>query len=171
MATKDGDGIQPAESDGPRHMSDADTNSIPDQDPIFQQFDRATLEAIYNQCTDLNILVAGVTGSGKSSLANAIVGSDGVAFAEGGNVGHCTEHVTPQPSKRMKKLRVWDSPGLLDGTNHDANYLREIECILNNFEAGDVVLFCIEAKPRFTLSSGNPDVQAEEEEEVWQQII
>ncbi len=121
--------------------------------PELEKIDEATIETIYEKCTDLNIIVAGVTGSGKSSLANAIVGAE--MFKEGTNLHRCTEHVAPRRSKNVHFLRVWDSPGLFDGTNQDKKYLKEIRCVLKKFQPGDLMVFCIEAKARFNKSGKN----------------
>ncbi len=124
--------------------------------PELEKIDEATIETIYEKCTDLNILVAGVTGSGKSSLANAIVGAE--IFTEGTNLHRCTEHVTPRRGKNVQFLRVWDTPGLFDGTNQDKKYLKEIHCVLKKFQPGDLMVFCIEAKPRFNKNSRELEV-------------
>ena len=121
------------------------------------KINQEVIHAIYRSTgSDLNILVAGVTGSGKSSLANAIVGSD--VFSEGGDLNACTEHVTHQKTEKLEVLRIWDSPGLLDGKNCDATYLKEIGCILNKFKPGDLILFCIRAQVRFRGDRSNEDI-------------
>ncbi len=127
--------------------------------PELENIDQSVIDNIYKHCTDLNILVAGITGSGKSSLANAIHGSDD-AFDEGNKLDHCTANVTPQKGKAMKQLRVWDSPGLLDGTNCDKKYLNEIETVLKKFEPGDLILFCIKTDARFPKGEINPNIKA-----------
>ncbi len=132
-----------------------------DEFPELSRIDQTVIDNIYDKCTDLNILVAGVTGSGKSSLANAIVGSEDLtAFKEGTNLTHCTEHVTPTKGKNVRFLRVWDSPGLLDGTNNDSRYLKEIGNVVKLFQPGDLVVFCIETKARFIIGTGNKDLEA-----------
>lgn len=137
-------------------MSDIDLQNDPDY-----QCDQNEIDEIYKNCEQFqfNIILAGITGAGKSSLANAIVGSDKKeAFREGACLDHCTNHVLNGKSERMKNLRVWDTPGLFDGTNRDTKYLNEMDCVLKEIKQGDVLVLCIETKARF--KKGNEDIQA-----------
>ncbi len=129
--------------------------------PISREVDKQLIDDIYEHCTDLNILLAGVSGSGKSSLANALVGLDQNVFEEGGNLDHCTENVTSRKgTKQSKNMKIWDTPGLLDEINSDEKYLNEIKKIVDTFEPGDLILFCIEVKSRFRNVKTNDDIQA-----------
>ena len=124
--------------------------------PELGNIDQSVIKSIYSHCTDLNILVVGTTGSGKSSILNALVGSE--VFKEGDTLDSCTEHIVPQKTESLNSLRVWDSPGLLDGKNCDSKYLKQIDSILEKFQPGDLILFCIRAEVRFTR--GNDDIKA-----------
>ena len=150
-APDDQPAIVEADIDAMRDMSEKEMLNTGQLDvKTFQELeniDQSVIKDIYNHCTDLHILVVGITGSGKSSLLNALVGSE--VFEEGDTLDSCTEHVSAQKTECLNVLRVWDSPGLLDGKNKDSQYLREIGIILEKFSPGDLILFCIKAEARF----------------------
>ncbi len=114
-----------------------------------------------SQKTDLNIVLVGVTGSGKSSLANALAGSeDGTAFKEKDTNKFCTEHAISKSSELHGRLRIWDSPGFLDGTNRDNQYLSEIKYVVKYFNVGDLMIFCLNANTVFKKCKESDDVKA-----------
>ena len=111
------------------------------------------MQTMHRNLRDVNILVTGLTGSGKSALVNALTGS-GDAAQEGAGVNRgCTLQVVGQTSDLQQQIniRVWDTPGLKDGTREDKKYLSEILCIWNRYRHKDLVIFCIEARPRYVL--------------------
>ena len=96
-------------------------------------------------CRQLNrktfsLLITGKTGTGKSSLVNALVGKPDAK--EGRDKVHCTEKVTPyQICIENVKIRVWDSPGLQDGgAGNDERYLAEMKSKIP--KQPDLVIFC-----------------------------
>ena len=150
-------------TDEMREMSEKYCITTGEVDPsLHPNIDQKVINDIYKKCqeTDLNILLAGVTGSGKSSLAIALSGEEGGKFQEGSTLKHCTSKVISEKSKTMKNLRVWDSPGLYDGENRNKKYLSEIECVVKNFYPGDLMIFCIKAETRFVNGRGNQNLQA-----------
>lgn len=96
----------------------------------------------------LQILVCGQTGIGKSSLVNSIlrrelckVGDPGKR-AEGGEFAPETTQVTASEGNLNGIIvTIWDSPGLQDGCNKDDVYLKEIYEKCSNV---DLVLYCVD---------------------------
>ena len=101
------------------------------------------LTEIKNQ--ELNIMLVGGTGAGKSSTINALFGE---------NVAVVGESVNPQTDKiekySLSKVTLWDTPGLGDSPQADERYSKQIIDMLNeNNSVGkrliDVVLVVIDA--------------------------
>ncbi len=101
------------------------------------------LTEIKNQ--ELNIMLVGGTGTGKSSTINALFGE---------NVAVVGESVNPQTDKiekySLSKVTLWDTPGLGDSPQADERYSKQIIDMLNeNNSVGkrliDVVLVVIDA--------------------------
>ena len=97
----------------------------------------------------LQILVCGQTGIGKSSLVNSIlgrelcgVGGPGSDRVEGEEFAPETTHVTSvEGNLNGIIVTVWDSPGLQDGRDKDDVYLQEINEKCSNV---DLVLYCMD---------------------------
>ncbi|OEE61375.1 GTPase family protein [Vibrio splendidus] len=72
--------------------------------------------------TELNILIMGATGAGKSSTINALFD---MAIAEVGT--SCEPHTQGISQYRLNNLILWDSPGLGDGVEEDEQHARLLE--------------------------------------------
>ena len=130
-------------------------------------------EAFQHSKSEVNIVVTGVTGSGKSTIINALCGAvpkesrstevaaDGAATetelpAKEGSTLHCeTDKVTSYVAQstsctedgvcgpgRKLIVRVWDSPGLEDGTNKGRVYVNELKATCG--DNIDMLLYCID---------------------------
>ena len=81
------------------------------------------LKRTWSSHGELKILVTGKTGQGKSSLINGILG--GKVVAEGAGASRCTTEVE-MFSKTIHgvPVKVFDSPGLQDGTANEEEYIQ-----------------------------------------------
>ena len=82
-------------------------------------------------CFELNIMITGRTGSGKTSLINGLVGKQVEEVRhrpEGHKLERGTSHVGVQEfSFNSMVVRIWDTPGFEDGTGEDGRYLDEMK--------------------------------------------
>ena len=93
----------------------------------------------------ISILVTGKTGVGKSRLVNALVGKP-VAI-EGQAKNPCTYTVTAfSIDIEGIEVRIWDSPGLQDGTSNDELYLEDLTKKLH--QGMDVMIYCLKMGDR-----------------------
>ena len=76
--------------------------------------------------TQINVLLVGGTGVGKSSTINALFQNEGKEDAA--NVGDSTRPETMEIAKHElnENLTIWDSPGLGDSPEKDAEHSRKI---------------------------------------------
>ena len=100
----------------------------------FGEFCRQKKEAKFS------LLITGKTGVGKSSLVNALVGTK-VAKEGHKKVVGTFEVTSYRATIEGVDVRVWDSPGLRDGTGNDKNYLAEIASKIT--EKLDLVIICL----------------------------
>ena len=142
----------------------SDMESLMNLDWAPQQ--RADFEAALPLAkTEANVAVTGVTGSGKSTLINALCGTipretlelderketvlDSVLPAiEGDTLQPETQEIkgyvaqTASFSGKSFSIRVWDSPGVQDGSNMGNTYMQQL-----NAECGDnidMLLYCVD---------------------------
>ena len=93
----------------------------------------------------ISILLTGKTGVGKSRLVNALVGQP--VAQEGQKKDPCTSTVTSYMSDMEGiEVRIWDSPGLQDGTSNDELYLEDLTKKLH--QGMDVMIYCLKMDDR-----------------------
>lgn len=105
---------------------------------------------VFNQ--ELEFLLCGRTGVGKSSLINSLIGSKVCEVGDPtGKTGF--NKCTPAVSKTIVHISgvivsIFDSPGLQDGTNSDEEYLEDM---YSKCKDVDLVIYCIDMTvPRYT---------------------
>ena len=116
---------------------------------------RAMLEKWERNSKNINILVTGKTGTGKSTLINGIVGRE--VAKEGDALDPETCEVAAHTLKEGEiTVNVYDSPGLQDGTKNEAEYLADMKTKCSDV---DLVVYCIRmSEDRVTANC--PDVKA-----------
>ena len=93
-----------------------------------------------NYRKDFSVLITGKTGVGKSSLVNALVGRS--VAKEGHKLDPLTVDVTAYCAViEGTEVRVWDSPGLQDGTDNEQLYLADIAGKITG--ELDLVIYCL----------------------------
>ncbi len=135
--------------------------------PMLKKVGLPKIKELYDNCRDIHIIMTGITGSGKSVLANALLGNtsdtpDMDMFKEGSSLHPCTQEVVGKKSRRNHKIKltVWDSPGLKDGTSkkHQKAYLEEVASVMRVHDY-DLSVHCIKADTRFVDGEDNGPVQ------------
>ena len=104
----------------------------------------------------IEILVTGRTGTGKSTLVNALVGKR-VADV-GSKLSVVTKNVEGYEVKARDgvEIVVWDSPGLQDGSGREAEYLAELKEKCSNV---DVIIYCIDVSAARSQFAGEDEKQ------------
>ena len=136
------------------------------ESPILLQETKPLLAVGADLRTNLNILVTGLTSSGKSALVNAFLGKkhgERGAAEEGEDIDEgCTKHVQGRASTRddQSGITIWDTPGLMDGSAKEKEYLEEIQCFWKQKNSNDLVIYCVRANTRMVDEKDNKDVKA-----------
>ena len=136
------------------------------ESPILLQETKPLLAVGADLRTNLNILVTGLTSSGKSALVNAFLGKkhgERGAAEEGEYIEEgCTKHVLGRASTRDEQsgITIWDTPGLMDGSAKEKEYLEEIQCFWKRKNSNDLVIYCVKANTRMVDRKDNEDVKA-----------
>ena len=98
----------------------------------------------FKSSKEVNIFITGKTGVGKSTLVNGLVG-DKLA-KEGDTLDPETAEVTSYEKKfewqenDSVTVKVWDSPGLQDGTSNEAQYLADMKEKCSDM---DIWIYCV----------------------------
>lgn len=159
----------------------------------------ADLEAAINRSKlEANVVVAGVTGAGKSSLINALCGAvpkdaydpeDSKSCDRPAKVGNSLDseptnlkdgYVAQSATwegedgeTRTYTIRVWDSQGLEDGTGLEGSYLRRLKESCK--DQIDVLLYCIDVSKAKAIAAdivrGMKLITEELGSDVWKHSI
>ena len=97
---------------------------------------------------ELHVLMIGKGGVGKSSLANAILGSQECPVAE--QPGSDITYYGPFTRNNVEVLHVHDTRGLLDGEDEIQDIAEKIQRHHSDF---DIIIACIKFNDRFDLSN------------------
>ncbi len=104
----------------------------------------------------ISVFVSGKTGTGKSTLVNALLGEK--VAKEGDTLDPETSEVKSFTEKIQEiDVTVWDSPGLQDGTKNEDKYLEDIKSKCNG--KIDLLLYCISMNAT-RFMSGCRDIEA-----------
>ena len=110
----------------------------------------------WDKSNSVNILISGRTGTGKSSLVNAILGK------EAATVGSKLDPETSEVASfddiiNGIKVIIWDSPGLQDGLNNEASYLSDIKAKCK--DNIDLFIYCVSMTNK-RFMSGSRDIDS-----------
>ena len=123
---------------------------------LFSASIREQLEQWLGSSDELSIFISGRTGGGKSSLVNAFLGAK---LAEEGAEPDPTTATVASYERVVSgvRVRVWDSPGLQDGTQNEERYLNDIAA---RCAGADLFLFCINVGDAVRFNLDSPEVKA-----------
>ncbi len=163
------------ELDVPREMPEIESLRRGEMNPNWngkyiplntKQVSQPKIDDVYGKCDTLNVVITGLTGSGKSGLTNAFLGKKrgDKDFAEEGSdiMKQCTEKVEGRQACREQPfaLKIWDTPGLKDGTKDQKKYLDQIDIIWKRYSSWDIIIYCIKVDTRFVSGKDNPNLTA-----------
>ena len=121
--------------------------------------ERAILDQIsewVHSSKSISIFLTGKTGSGKSTLVNAIVGRS--VAEEGEDPDPMTAEVKCYEHERDGiTLKVWDSPGLQDGTDQEERYIADMKAKCTEV---DLYLLCINVYESVRFNRDNREIEA-----------
>ena len=118
----------------------------PTGDPCNMEYLRDKLKAVPQHlkgwlagAKSATILVTGKTGAGKSSLINGIIGQE--VAKEGHELDRGTTEVESFECKYHDvDITIWDSPGLQDGLDKEAEYVKDMQS--KGCANSDLFLYC-----------------------------
>ena len=124
---------------------------------VKKSIDLTQLRTTVKNAKSFAVLLTGKSGSGKSTLTNGILGTN--VAKEGDDLKRCTTEVKEFTFRKGEvDVKVWDSPGLQDGTVHQADYLMQMKDKCTN---RDLTMYCLRITDgRFVRGDDNPDVLA-----------
>ena len=104
----------------------------------------------------VTIFVTGKTGAGKSALVNALVGK--TVADEGAEPDPMTCQLKLYESSVCGvRVKVWDSPGLQDGTGREEEYIADMKAQCTQF---DLCLFCINIAESTRFNKDSAEIKA-----------
>lgn len=117
--------------------------------------DTDKLEEMFKNAKEIQILIIGKTGTGKSTLINGLIGEEVADVYSGLATRGVTTEVEPYRRQISGiKVVVYDSPGLEDGSG--INYL---DALYEKCKNVDLVIFAIRLND-YRFVPNNPDAQA-----------